>query len=89
VGPTNIGPPCGDTGGGGHKPPKGGGHKSRYGLIDFKRRKFDMAATVERLEYDLNRTAFIALVKYQDGELSYILAPLRLTAGDFSTAPVY
>ena len=49
---------------------KGGGHKRRYRLIDFKRRKFDMAATVERLEYDPNRTAFIALIKYQDGELS-------------------
>ena len=61
---------------------KGGGHKRRYRLIDFKRRKFDMSATVERLEYDPNRTAFIALVKYEDGELSYILAPQRLKAGD-------
>src|ERR1044072_4997071 len=61
---------------------KGGGHKRRYRLIDFKRRKFDMAATVERLEYDPNRTAFIALVKYEDGELAYILAPQRLAAGD-------
>src|SRR5215475_13110323 len=61
---------------------KGGGHKRRYRLIDFKRRKFDMAATVERLEYDPNRTAFIALVKYEDGELNYILAPQRLKAGD-------
>ena len=61
---------------------KGGGHKRRYRLIDFKRRKFDMAATVERLEYDPNRSAFIALVKYADGELSYILAPQRLKAGD-------
>ena len=60
----------------------GGGHKRTYRIIDFKRRKFDVPATVERLEYDPNRTAFIALVKYQDGELSYILAPQRLQAGD-------
>jgi large subunit ribosomal protein L2 len=60
----------------------GGGHKQSYRLIDFKRRKFDVAATVERLEYDPNRSAFIALVKYADGELSYILAPQRLRAGD-------
>src|SRR5690554_7296397 len=55
-----------------------GGHKQRYRLVDFKRRKFDMSATVERIEYDPNRTAFIALIKYEDGELSYILAPQRL-----------
>ncbi len=61
---------------------RGGGHKQTYRLIDFKRRKFDMPATVERLEYDPNRTAFIALIKYQDGELAYILAPQRLKAGD-------
>ena len=61
---------------------KGGGHKRRFRVIDFRRRKFDMPATVERLEYDPNRTAFIALVRYQDGELSYILAPQRLKAGD-------
>ncbi|MDY0885824.1 50S ribosomal protein L2 [Dongia soli] len=61
---------------------KGGGHKQRYRLVDFKRGKFDMPATVERLEYDPNRTAFIALIKYQDGELAYILAPQRLKAGD-------
>ncbi|TKT79255.1 50S ribosomal protein L2 [Aquamicrobium sp. LC103] len=60
----------------------GGGHKRTYRVIDFKRRKFDMSATVERLEYDPNRTAFIALIKYEDGELSYILAPQRLQAGD-------
>ncbi|WP_374376516.1 50S ribosomal protein L2 [Dongia sp.] len=60
----------------------GGGHKRRYRVIDFVRRKFDMPATVERLEYDPNRTAFIALIKYQDGELAYILAPQRLKAGD-------
>ena len=60
----------------------GGGHKQSYRFVDFKRRKFDVPATVERLEYDPNRTAFIALVKYQDGELSYILAPQRLRAGD-------
>ena len=60
----------------------GGGHKRSYRIIDFKRRKFDMTATVERIEYDPNRTAFIALVKYEDGELSYILAPQRLAPGD-------
>jgi len=60
----------------------GGGHKRSYRLIDFKRTKFDMTATVERIEYDPNRTAFIALIKYEDGELSYILAPQRLAAGD-------
>ena len=61
---------------------RGGGHKRRLRLVDFKRRKFDVPATVERLEYDPNRSAFIALVKYADGELSYILAPQRLKAGD-------
>jgi len=61
---------------------QGGGHKRSYRLVDFKRRKFDVEATVERLEYDPNRTAFIALIKYEDGELSYILAPQRLAAGD-------
>ena len=61
---------------------RGGGHKQRYRLVDFKRRKFDMPATVERLEYDPNRTAFIALIRYEDGELAYILAPQRLKMGD-------
>ena len=61
---------------------RGGGHKQSYRLVDFRRRKHDVAATVERLEYDPNRTAFIALIKYQDGELAYILAPQRLRAGD-------
>ena len=61
---------------------RGGGHKQSYRLIDFKRTKFDSPATVERIEYDPNRTAFIALVKYSDGALSYILAPQRLSAGD-------
>ncbi|MFN8723763.1 MAG: 50S ribosomal protein L2 [Rhodospirillales bacterium] len=60
----------------------GGGHKQRYRLVDFKRRRFDEPATVERLEYDPNRTAFIALIKYADGSLAYILAPQRLKAGD-------
>ncbi len=60
----------------------GGGHKRTYRIIDFKRRKFDVGGTVERLEYDPNRTAFIALIKYDDGELAYILAPQRLAAGD-------
>ena len=58
------------------------GHKRRYRVVDFKRRKFDVPATVVRLEYDPNRTAFIALVRYEDGELSYILAPQRLGVGD-------
>ncbi len=61
---------------------RGGGHKRRYRVVDFKRRKFDVPATVERLEYDPNRTAFIALVRYEDGELAYILAPQRLNVGD-------
>jgi len=61
---------------------RGGGHKRTYRIVDFKRRKFDIAATVERLEYDPNRSAFIALVKYDDGELSYVLAPQRLGVGD-------
>lgn len=61
---------------------RGGGHKRRYRVVDFKRTKFDVAATVERLEYDPNRTAFIALIRYEDGEVSYILAPQRLAAGD-------
>ena len=61
---------------------RGGGHKRSYRIVDFKRRKWDMAATVERLEYDPNRTAFIALIKYEDGELAYIIAPQRLGVGD-------
>ena len=61
---------------------RGGGHKRLYRTIDFKRRKFDVMATVERIEYDPNRTAFIALLHYEDGELSYILAPQRLGVGD-------
>lgn len=61
----------------------GGGHKRRYRMIDWKRNsKFGVEATVERLEYDPNRTAFIALIKYTDGEKAYILAPQRLQAGD-------
>jgi large subunit ribosomal protein L2 len=61
---------------------RGGGHKKALRTVDFKRRKFDQPATVERIEYDPNRTGFIALIKYADGELSYILAPQRLAAGD-------
>ena len=60
----------------------GGGHKRRYRTIDFKRKKFDVVGMVERLEYDPNRTAFIALIKYADSELAYILAPQRLKVGD-------
>src|SRR3990172_11022681 len=61
---------------------RGGGHKRAYRKVDFKRGKLGMPAVVERLEYDPNRTAFIALIKYTDGEQSYILAPQRLGAGD-------
>lgn len=61
---------------------RGGGAKRLYRVVDFKRRKFGVPATVERLEYDPNRTAFIALIKYADGELAYILAPQRLKVGD-------
>ena len=61
---------------------RGGGHKRLYRLIDFKRNKFDVEATVERIEYDPNRTSFIALVQYEDGVKSYILAPQRLKVGD-------
>lgn len=64
----------------------GGGHAQRYRLIDFKRRKHNVEAVVERLEYDPNRTAFIALIKYTDGEQSYILAPQRLQKGDVIVA---
>jgi len=65
---------------------RGGGHKRAYRVIDFKRRKHDVPATVERLEYDPNRSAFIALIRYEDGELSYILAPQRLNVGDVVTS---
>jgi large subunit ribosomal protein L2 len=61
---------------------KGGGHKQLFRIVDFKRRKFDVEGTVERLEYDPNRTAWLALVKYTDGEHAYILAPQRLAKGD-------
>jgi large subunit ribosomal protein L2 len=61
---------------------RGGGHKRLYRIIDFKRRKFDMVGTVERIEYDPNRTGFIALIKYEDGDIAYILAPQRLRPGD-------
>ena len=61
---------------------QGGGHKKAYRLVDFRRLKMDMPALVERLEYDPNRTAFIALIRYADGEIAYILAPQRLKAGD-------
>ncbi|MGF1477167.1 MAG: 50S ribosomal protein L2 [Geminicoccaceae bacterium] len=61
---------------------RGGGHKRRYRMVDFKRTKWGVAGTIERLEYDPNRTAFIALVAYEDGEKAYILAPQRLQTGD-------
>jgi large subunit ribosomal protein L2 len=61
---------------------RGGGHKRSYRMIDFKRQKWDISAAVERIEYDPNRSAFIALIKYDDGELAYIIAPQRLQPGD-------
>ena len=61
---------------------RGGGHKRRYRLVDFKRTKFDVPGVVERLEFDPNRTAFIDLIRYEDGESAYILAPQRLAVGD-------
>lgn len=61
---------------------RGGGHKRAYRKVDFKRQKFDVTATVERIEYDPNRTGYIALIKYEDGEQAYILAPQRLSVGD-------
>ena len=61
---------------------RGGGNKRKYRIIDFKRNKLDMFATVERLEYDPNRSAYIALIRYEDNTLSYILAPNGLKAGD-------
>jgi len=71
---------------------RGGGHKQRYRVIDFKRNKEGIKATVERIEYDPNRTAHIALIKYSDGERSYIIAPKGLKAGDTvvsgSAAPI-
>jgi large subunit ribosomal protein L2 len=65
---------------------RGGGAKRLYRIIDFKRRKWDVPAIVERLEYDPNRTAFIALIVYEDGERTYILAPQRLKVGDYVIA---
>jgi large subunit ribosomal protein L2 len=61
---------------------RGGGHKRSYRMVDFRRTRWDDVATVERLEYDPNRTAWIALIKYEDGEFAYIIAPQRLAAGD-------
>src|SRR2546421_8555945 len=61
---------------------RGGGHKQSYRIMDFKRRKLDIPAKVERIEYDPNRTSFVALIRYADGELSYIIAPQRLSPGD-------
>jgi len=61
---------------------QGGGHKQSYRIIDFKRARHDQPATVQQLEYDPNRTSFIALIKYRDGELAYIIAPQRLAQGD-------
>ncbi|GBF27354.1 50S ribosomal protein L2 [bacterium MnTg02] len=61
---------------------QGGGHKRNYRRIDFRRRKFGIPAEIERIEYDPNRTAFIALIRYEDGEQAYILAPQRVDVGD-------
>src|SRR6185437_13959959 len=68
---------------------RGGGHKKAYRTVDFKRARHDAPATVERIEYDPNRTGFIALIKYKDGEQAYILAPQRLAAGDTIVAGEY
>ena len=65
---------------------RGGGHKRKYRVIDFKRGRTDSAATIERLEYDPNRSAFIALIRYEDGEVAYILAPQRVAVGDVVAA---
>ena len=67
---------------------RGGGHKQAYRIVDFKRRKFDAPGTVERLEYDPNRTSFIALLRYPDGEQAYIIAPQRLAVGETVIAGV-
>ena len=61
---------------------KGGGHKRKYRIIDFKRSKIDIEGKVERIEYDPNRTAFVALIRYSDDVLNYILCPQKLTVGD-------
>lgn len=61
---------------------RGGGHKRLYRMVDFKRNKLDCVATIERIEYDPNRSSYIALIKYDDGVYSYILAPSKLKAGD-------
>ena len=61
---------------------QGGGHKRTYRMVDFKRRKLDVVGKVERIEYDPNRTAFIALIRYADDTLAYILAPQRISVGD-------
>jgi large subunit ribosomal protein L2 len=61
---------------------RGGGHKRRYRIIDFKRSKFGVPGKIERLEYDPNRSSFIALVAYKDGELAYIIAPQKVKVGD-------
>jgi len=61
---------------------RGGGHKRKYRIIDFKRIKYDVQANVERIEYDPNRSSFIALIKYQDGTKSYIIAPQKIKIGD-------
>ena len=68
---------------------RGGGHKQAYRIVDFKRRKLDVPGKVERIEYDPNRTAFIALIRYEDGELAYILAPQRLATGDTVIASMH
>ena len=61
---------------------RGGGNRRKYRIIDFKRQKFDVPGTVKTLEYDPNRSAFIALIEYQDGEKRYIIAPNGLKVGD-------
>jgi len=65
---------------------KGAGHKNKYRLVDFYRKKDDLKANVERIEYDPNRSAYLALLKYEDGEMSYILAPNKVKIGDTVTS---
>ena len=61
---------------------KGGGHKQKYRQIDFYRKKDDMKAKIERIEYDPNRSAYLALIKYEDNLRNYIIAPNKISVGD-------
>ena len=61
---------------------RGAGHKQKYRQVDFYRKKDDMKAKIERIEYDPNRSAYLALIKYEDGEMNYVLAPNKINVGD-------